>query len=294
MFKGSIAALITPFTDEGEVDFEALKHLVDWHAQEGSDAIMCCGSTGEAPTLSSEEQYKVIKTAVEVARKRLPVIAGTGTYDTRKTVANTEKAKELGADGCLVVVPYYNRPTPEGCIAHYREINKVGLPMIVYHHPGRTGIRLSARHLVEISQLSSVAAIKDSTGSVDLIKEVKQMTDVPTLCGDDTLTYEMLECGAVGGVSIVANVIPKAWSEMVNSFLQGDLQRAKELDALYAPLYNSLVLEINPLGVKYAVSLLKKCRPHLRLPLLQPKEATKLVILKELSKIEGSALMLLK
>ncbi len=145
MFKGSIVAIITPFTHEGEVDYEAFKELVDWHAAEGTHAIVCCGTTGEAPTLSSEEQMQIFKTAVDVSKKRVPIIAGTGTYDTRKTVEKTRKAKELGVDGCLVVVPYYSRPTPEGCIAHYTEVSKVGLPIIVYHHPGRTGVSLSAK-----------------------------------------------------------------------------------------------------------------------------------------------------
>ena len=268
MFKGSIVAIITPFTQEGEVDFKAFKELVDWHISEGTDAIVCCGTTGEAPTLSSEEQLKIFKTAIDVSQKRIPIIAGTGTYDTRKTVDRTARAKELGADGCLVVVPYYSRPTPEGCIAHYTEVSKVGLPMIVYHHPGRTGIRLSAEVLAKISTLPSVVAIKEASGGLELIQEIRQISNIPIFSGDDTLTLAMMELGAVGGISIVANVIPKAWKEMIQSFLQGNRQQAKELDAEYASLVQSMVLETNPQCVKYAVSLLGKCLPHLRLPLL--------------------------
>ncbi len=283
MFKGSIVAIVTPFTQDGEVDYAAFKELVDWHTIKGTNAIVCCGTTGEAPTLSSEEQIQIFKTALDVSNKRIPIIAGTGTYDTRKTVERTRKAKELGVDGCLVVVPYYSRPTPEGCIAHYTEIDKVGLPMIVYHHPGRTGVRLSAEVLAEISQLSSVVAVKEASGGLELIQEIKKLSDIDIFSGDDTLTFEMMELGAVGGISIVANVIPKAWKEMVESFLQGNHERAKELNTLYAPLVEAMVLETNPQCVKYAVSLLGKCKPHLRLPLLEPRKANKLAILQALS-----------
>jgi 4-hydroxy-tetrahydrodipicolinate synthase len=282
MFKGAIVAVVTPFTQEGEVDAAAFKELIDWHATEGIDAIVCCGTTGEAPTLSNEEQLQLFKTALDVSKKRVPIIAGTGTYDTRKTVERTKKAKELGVDGCLIVVPYYSRPTPEGCIAHYAEVNKVGLPMIVYHHPGRTGVRLSAQALAEISKLSSVVAIKEASGGLELIQEIRQISDIPIFSGDDTLALSMMELGAVGVISIVANVIPRAWKEMVQSFLEGNLEHARELNTLYAPLVQAMVLEMNPQCVKYAVSLLGKCKPTLRLPLLLPRDANKLVILQAL------------
>jgi len=279
MFKGSVVAIITPFTVDGEVDFKAFKELIDWHALEGTHAIVCCGTTGEAPTLSTEEQMEIFKAAIDVSNKRVPIIAGTGTYDTRKTVEKTKKAKALGADGCLVVVPYYNRPTPEGCIAHYTEVSKVGLPTIIYHHPGRTGIKLSAQVLAEIAELPSMVAIKEASGGLELIEEIRKISDVPVFSGDDSLTYGMMERGAVGVISVVANVIPKAWKEMTENFLQGNRKASKELETLYATLVQSLGLETNPQCVKYAVSLLGKCQPNLRLPLLQPREATKLAIL---------------
>lgn len=285
MFRGSIVAVVTPFTSEGEVDYSSFKHLIDWHAVEGTDAIVCCGTTGETPTLTLEEQYNIFKIAIDVSHKRVPIIAGTGTYDTRKTVEATAHAKALGADGCLVVVPYYSRPTPEGCIAHYTEVSKVGLPMIVYHHPVRTGIRLSAQVLAAIARLPSVAAIKEASGGLELIQEIRQIVDIPIFSGDDTLTYAMLELGAAGGISIVANVIPGAWREMIQSYHQGHHARAKELDAYYAALCQSLVLETNPQCVKYALSLLGKCEPYMRLPLLQPREANKLAILQALTNV---------
>ncbi len=292
MFKGSIVAIVTPFTQEGEVDFAAFKELVDWHAEQGTNAIVCCGTTGEAPTLSSEEQLQIFRMALDVSKKRVPIIAGTGTYDTRKTVEKTRKAKELGADGCLVVVPYYSRPTPEGCIAHFVEVSKVGLPMIVYHHPGRTGVRLSAEVLAEIAKLSSVVAIKDCSGGLELIQEIQQISDIPIFSGDDPLTLSMMELGAVGGISVVANVIPKAWSEMIQSFLQGNKERARELNALYTPLFRAMELETNPQCIKYAVSLLGKCKPYLRLPLLEPRKANKLTILQALTEHASTKLLI--
>lgn len=288
MFKGSAVAIITPFTANGEVDYKAFKELIDWHAVEGTHAIVCCGTTGEAPTLSTEEQMEIFKAAIDVSNKRVPIIAGTGTYDTRKTVEKTKKAKELGADGCLVVVPYYNRPTAEGCIAHYTEVSKVGLPTIVYHHPGRTGIKLSAQTLAEIAGLPSVVAIKEASGGLELIEEIKKISDISVFSGDDSLTYAMMERGAVGVISVVANVIPKPWKEMTESFLQGNRKAAKELDNLYAPLVQSMGLETNPQCVKYAVSLLGKCQPHLRLPLLQPRESTKLAILQAVTQLRSA------
>ncbi len=284
MFRGSVVALITPFTAEGDVDFPAFCELIDWHANEGTDAIVCCGTTGEAPTLSCEEKDQIFKTAVEVSRGRVPIIAGTGTYDTRKTVAATARAKELGVEGCLVVVPYYNRPTPEGCIAHYQAINTVGLPTILYHHPGRTGVKLSAEVLAEISRLPSIVAIKEASGGLELMQEIQKLSDIPIFSGDDTLALAMMELGAVGVISIVANLIPRAWKEMIGSFLQGDFKRAQELNAFYAPLVEAMVLETNPQCVKCAASLLGKCQPQLRLPLVFPRSSTQQTIASALAR----------
>lgn len=291
MVKGTIVPVVTPFTAEGEIDEKAYKNLIDWHVSENVDVIITFGTTGEAPTLTDEEQHRLLKIALDVSNKRVPIYAGTGTYDTRKTIKNTEHAKELGADGCLLVVPYYNKPTPEGCIAHYTAINKVGLPMMVYHHPGRTGIKLSAQTLAEICHLSNVVALKDCAADFELLQEFCKISETPVISGDDTLVYKMMELGAKGICSVVANVIPGPWKEMTASFLRGDRQRAKEIETQYAPLYNALTLETNPMCVKYAVSLLGKCEPYMRLPLVQPKDATKLAILQAMSSVMGSALI---
>lgn len=286
MFKGTIVAIITPFTNTGEVDYAAFKNLIDWQIAEGIDGIVCMGTTGEAPTVSSQEQEQLLKTAIDVAHKRVPIIAGTGTYDTRKTVERTIRAKELGADGCLVVVPYYNRPTPEGCIAHFHEVSKVELPTILYHHPGRTGVRLSASTIAEIAKFPSIVAVKEASGSLELIKALKAISDIPIFSGDDVWALGMMECGAVGVISIVANVIPKLWSEMARNFLEGNVEKAKEIDELCKPLYEAMILETNPQCVKYAMFLLGKCHLQLRLPLIEPRETTKLEIIRAFSKVD--------
>lgn len=287
MFRGTITSMITPFTETGEVDWKAFQELMEWQVEAKVDAIVCCGTTGEAPTLSMEEQFQIFKVALEVSNKRVPIIAGTGTYDTKKTVEATARAKDLGVDGCLVVVPYYNRPTPEGCIAHFQEVSKVGLPTIIYHHPGRTGVRLSAQVLSEIAKFPAMVGIKETSGGLDLMREIQALSEIPILSGDDTLAYAMMEQGAVGIISIVANMIPHLWSEMTSSFFAGDLAHAKSIDEQCRPLYQSLVIENNPQGVKYGVSLLGKCRADLRLPLVQPRETTKLEILRAWTKLKS-------
>lgn len=276
MFRGSIVAVVTPFRNQGDVDFEAFKELIAWQTEAGTEGIVCCGTTGEAPTLSHEEKLKLFKTAVDVACGKTLIIAGTGTYNTAETVKETEAAKALGVDGCLVVVPYYNRPTPEGCFAHYAAVSKVGLPTIVYHHPGRTGVKLSAQVLADICTLPYMVAVKEASGGLDIIKELKPLTKAAILSGDDTLALSMLDLGAVGVVSIVANLIPSEWKQIV----QG---RDQLLYSRFAALVQAMVLETNPQCVKYALSLMGKCRPHLRLPLLEPRLATKEKIMEAVS-----------
>lgn len=289
MFRGSIVAIVTPFTPSLKVDFAALRELAEWHIQEGTDAIVCCGSTGEASTLTHEEQKEVTKTVVDVVKGRIPVIAGTGTNDTRMTVLKTREAQECGADGCLVIVPYYNRPTPEGCLIHFQEVAKIGLPMIVYHHPGRTGIKLSPKFLAQISKIPQVVCIKDSTGDVEYLMDFMRLTSTPLLSGDDTLTLPLISIGAVGVISIVANLIPRQWKEFVNAISAGDLLKARQLNDRLYPLAKSMCLEVNPQCVKYAMGVQGKCQPLLRLPLIEPQESTKQLLRSELEQLELAA-----
>ena len=282
MFSGSIVAIITPFKENGDLDLDALKKLVQWHLQVGTDAIVCCGTTGEDPTLSDEERTAVIKIVLETVCKKVPVIAGVGTNDTRSTVERTREAKELGVDAALVIMPYYNRPTFEGCLAHFTEVSKVGLPAVIYYQPGRTGVSLTAQQIAALGDLPCMAAIKDASGIVNFIDELKVHTKLPIFSGDDVIALEQLKKGAAGVISIVANIIPAEWKEMVHFSLKGEFRRAQEIFTRVFPLCSSLVIETNPQGVKYAAHLLGKSSPHLRLPLVQPRESTKLAIEKAL------------
>ena len=269
MFHGSIVALVTPFTPQGEVDLDTFANLIEWHIEEGTDAIILCGTTGEAPTLSDQEQEALFRRAVQVSRGRIPLIGGTGTYDTRKSVEKTKKAKEIGLDACLVIVPYYNRPTPEGCYLHYQDVARSGLPVIVYHHPGRTGVTLSAGALTDIAKIPNIVAIKEASGGLELIKELD--VDIPVFSGDDALTISMMELGAGGVMSVIANLIPKEWKEFVSTLEKKDFVQGRALHEKYLSLCNTIALEPNPQGIKYAMSLIGKCPSSFRLPLIEPR-----------------------
>lgn len=282
MIKGSVAALITPFNPSGEVDFPAFRNLVQWHIEEKTDGLVVCGTTGEAPTLSEEEQLELLRIAVKEAKGRIPVIMGTGTNDTKSSIINTELAMQNGADGCLVIFPYYSRPTFEGCLEHVRRIAKVGLPVILYHHPGRTGIRFNAPQLAEFCQIPGIVGIKETSGDTELAAELMRICPTTVLTGDDTLTLPIIALGGKGVISVVANAIPREWREFVHTCLSGNFALARQQMDRLAPLCKALALETNPQCIKYAVSLLKRAEPYLRLPLIQPKDPVKEQIAKAL------------
>jgi len=278
MFSGSFVALVTPFTEARQVDEEALVQLIEWHIASGTDGIVCLGTTAETPTLSQEEQIAILKTAIATAKKRVPIIAGTGFNDTKKTVKQTEIAQALGADGCLVILPYYNRPTPEGCLAHFKEIAEIGLPIIVYTHAGRTGIRLPPKTLRQICALPSVVGLKEGPGDLELAMALIAETKTAVFSGDDASTLAFLASGANGVFSIVANLIPAEWKQLIELCLKSDFVQARALYYRYHSLCKALVLENNPQPLKWALYLMGKCAPHLRLPLVEPTEETKKAI----------------
>lgn len=288
MFKGSIVALITPFNEEGGVDFNVFEELITWHVHRGTDAIVICGITGEAPTLSVEEQGALICRAVSIAKGKIPIIAGTGCASTHLTVQLTKQAKEAGADACMVIVPYCNRPTPQGCIQHYEAVSKVGLPMIVYHHPSRTMVRLSISILGEILSLSHVIGVKEGSGDLVYTTELIKVISIPIFGGDDILILPMMSLGAQGVISIVANLIPQEWKELCALLLKGDFNRGRALFRTYQPLVEAMILETNPQCVKYALSLMGKSLPFLRAPMMMPQEGTRKKIehaLEDLAKV---------
>lgn len=245
---------------------------------EGTDGIVCCGTTGEAPTLNDEEHLTIIRETVNRVAGKIPVIAGCGSNCTRKGVTMVKKAKACGADACLVVVPYYNRPHFAGIKAHFDTIGEVGLPIIFYHHPSRTGIKLPAEQLVEICSHPMICGIKEGSCDLDVVQEYLRNSTKPLFSGDDVISLPQIAAGAQGVISIVANVIPKLWSEYVSTCLTLDRVKARELYGKLAPLAQAMIRETNPQGVKYALSLLGKCEAYLRLPMTLPQASTQRVI----------------
>ncbi len=285
MLDGSMVALITPFTNENKIDDETLYDLVRWHVAKKTDAIVCCGTTGEAPTLSKEEKIRVIKMCLEAASGEIPIIAGTGSYSTKSTIEMTSKAYDLGVDACLVVVPYYNKPTQEGCILHFEEVNKVGAKIIVYHHPGRTGVNLTLSTFALLEEMKNIIAIKEASSDLDFAKGLIEKNSLPVLSGDDSLTFPMMKYNAKGVISVVANCIPSKMKQLVKACKKKDYLKAKAISDEIEPLCRAMALETNPQCVKYALSIMGKCLPHLRLPLIEPSEMNKTIIQKAIENL---------
>ena len=274
MFAGSMVALVTPFKDGG-VDWQSLDALVEFHIQNGTNGIVPCGTTGESATLSHQEHDDVIKAVVKAANKRVPVIAGTGSNSTDEAVRLTREAEKSGADGALMISPYYNRPTQEGIYQHYKKVaGAVGIPLIVYNIPGRTGSKIEPETLARLAAIKNVAGVKDATGSVD------QAIDVLRLCGDrlavysgeDSLTYSLMALGGKGVISTVANIVPKEMSDLTRACLKGDWETGRKLQFKLMPLIRAVFLETNPIPIKTALALMGKCRGDLRLPLTTMSE----------------------
>ncbi len=278
MFSGSYVAIVTPFNDNGDVDYKILANLVERHVCEGSDGVVPCGTTGEASTLSDEEQRKVIDVVVRAAAGRISVIAGVGSCDTKKSVAMARHAKDCGADGVMVVTPYYSKPTQQGCIAHVVEIAKVGVPIVLYNHPGRTGTRLSAETIETMGNIPEVVAVKEACGDVNIVMDIIQSSPIAVFSGDDNLTIPFMSVGAVGVISVVANIIPREWSAMVHKQREGRRDEALVDAYRYRCLCRALVSENNPRGVKYAMALLGLCSATTRLPITDISDGGKSAI----------------
>ncbi len=274
MFKGSIVALITPFK-EGEVDFQALAKLIDFHVDNGTDAILVCGTTGESPTLTFEEHEKVVEFAVKHAKGRIKVIAGTGANATHEAVHLTAHAKDVGADGALLVVPYYNKPTQEGLYRHFATVaEEVDIPIILYNIPSRTGVEISVDTVYRlVSNYPNVVGSKESTPNMDRISELykKLGENFSILSGDDSLTLPMMALGAKGVISVANNIIPKEIKALTEFALQGRFDKARQLHYQLHDLFKILFLETNPIPVKTACWMLGMCEKEFRLPMCEMK-----------------------
>lgn len=280
MFRGSLVALVTPMTQSGEVDLVAFGRLLDWHAREGSDGLVIGGTTGESATLTAQEAAELLQIAVQRVGGRLPVIAGTGTHSTAESVERTRAACELGADGVLVVTPYYNRPTQEGLYRHFSMVaDAASVPLILYNVPSRTACDLLPETVERLSTHPQVIGIKEATGNVARGAEILERCgdDFLLLSGDDATCRELVEAGAQGVVTVTGNVAPRLMHEMVEAALSGDKEVARELDQRLAGLHVALFAESNPIPAKWALGRLGLIGPGIRLPLVglsEPHQAT--------------------
>lgn len=268
--RGSLVAIVTPMSDDGALDLDALRRLIDWHIAEGTDGICIVGTTGESPTVSYDEHCLLIRTTVEQVAGRVPVIAGTGANSTAEAIELTECAKAAGAQAGLSVVPYYNRPTQEGLYQHYRRIAEaVDLPLILYNVPGRTVADLSNDTTLRLAEIPGIVGLKDATGSMeraaDLLRRAPK--DFALYSGDDASAMPFLLLGGHGVISVTANVAPKLMHEMCVAAREGNLTRARELNNSLLPLHSKLFVEANPIPVKWACAELGLIPPGLRLPL---------------------------
>jgi len=273
-FSGSMVALVTPFK-QGKVDQESLEGLVEFHLERGTSGIVPCGTTGESATLSHEEHDEVVEMVVRAVKKRVPVIAGTGSNSTDEAIRLTRKAEEVGADGALLISPYYNRPMQEGIYQHYKKVaSKVGIPLIIYNIPSRTGSKIEPETLARLAEIKNIAGVKEATGSVD------QAIDVIRLCGnrlaiisgEDSLTYSLMALGGKGVISTVANIAPGEMSELARACLNGEWDKGREIQFKLIPLIRAVFTETNPIPIKTALSLMGKCGGELRLPLTAMSE----------------------
>ena len=270
MFKGSIVAIVTPFRDN-KVDEKKLRELIEFQIKNGSSGIVPCGTTGESATLSFEEHNRVIEVTVEQAKKRVPVIAGTGSNSTEEAIILTRHAAKAGADASLQVSPYYNRPTQKGLFEHFRAIaDAVDIPIILYNIASRTGVNIEPDTIAGLSrECKNIVGVKEASGNLDQMSRIKELCGAgfDLISGDDSLTLPILSIGGTGIISVVANIVPRDVAALVSEFQKGNLKKAQELHFKLLPLIKAMFIETNPIPVKTAMGLLNICGPDLRLPM---------------------------
>ncbi|MDA8905746.1 4-hydroxy-tetrahydrodipicolinate synthase [Candidatus Thioglobus sp.] len=288
-FIGSNVALITPMFADGAVDYEALNLLIDFHIESGTSSIVSVGTTGESATVGVKEHLKIINHTVKYAEKRIPIIAGTGANSTSEAIELTQEAKNLGADACLLVTPYYNKPTQEGLFQHFKLIaESVNIDQILYNVPGRTAVDMSVDVVSRLSEITNIIGIKDATGDLSVIKHLveKCPEDFLLLTGDDATAVDFLIAGGHGGISVTANIVPKELQKVYLSAIAGNIDLAKNLNSNLENFHKNLFLEANPIPVKWALHKMGRCDKGIRLPLLELSSEFKSIIehdLKELN-----------
>ena len=276
MLKGSLVALITPMNQDGSINYEQLHDLIDWHIENGTDGIVAVGTTGESATLPVEEHLAVIEATVKQVNKRVPVIAGTGANNTVEAIALSKAAEQAGADYTLSVVPYYNKPSQEGIYQHFKAIAEAtSIPMIIYNVPGRTVVSMSNDTILRLAEIPNIVGVKEASGNIG--NNIELINSVPegfaVFSGDDPTGLPFMLCGGHGVVTVAANVAPKLFADMCRAALEGDIATARRLNEQLIPIYNTMFCEPSPAAPKWGLSLLGKCEPHVRLPLVALTEA---------------------
>lgn len=285
IFEGSGVAIVTPFKTDGSVNHEKLEELIDFQIKNGTDSIIICGTTGEAPTLTKEEHLDCISTAVKATNKRVPVIAGTGSNDTDYGVRLTKKAKELGVDGTLQITPYYNKCTQNGLVAHFGEIAKAAdLPMIVYSVAGRTGVNINADTAAKLAKIDNIVGIKEASGNITQVADIAAQCgpDFDIYSGNDDQIVPLLSLGGKGVISVVANILPKETHDIVRLFLDGNTAGSRDLQLKYLKLIHLLFCEVNPIPVKAALNMMGWDVGGCRLPLTPMEDAHAALLKNEL------------
>jgi 4-hydroxy-tetrahydrodipicolinate synthase len=291
MFKGSIVAIVTPFSakggsasggKDGKVDEQKLRDLIDWQIKNGTSGIVPCGTTGESATLSFDEHDRVIEVTIDQVKKRVPVIAGTGSNSTEEAIMLTRHAEKAGADASLQVSPYYNRPTQKGLYEHFKAIAaSVKIPIILYNIASRTGVNIEPETIAKLARdCKNIVGVKEASGSLDQMSRIKQLCgpEFQLISGDDSLTLPILSIGGIGIISVVANIVPRDVANLVAEFEKGNIKKAQEIHYKLLPLIKAIFLETNPIPVKTAMGLMGLCEPDLRLPMcsMLPENSEKL------------------
>ncbi len=290
MLSGSIVALITPMAASGEVDWEALESLIGWHLDNGTNGIVPVGTTGESATLTVDEHLEVVRRTVEVVGGRIPVIAGTGANATAEAIYLTQEAERLGVDACLLVTPYYNRPTQEGLVHHYSAIAEAtSKPLLLYNVPARTACDMQAETVARLAPIPNIIGIKEACGDPERVSAIRDLVpdNFAILSGEDAQTLRMMEYGAVGTISVTANVLPRRMSEFCRAYLDGDIDRARRLDEALQPIHEILFVESNPTPAKWALYEMGKVDKGIRLPLLELSEQHRAELLARLKIAEA-------
>lgn len=283
-FTGSAVALVTPFTRSG-VDFDKLSELIEFHIANKTDAIVVCGTTGEASTLPDDEHISILKHSVKVAAGRIPIIAGTGSNDTAHAISFSKIAEELGCDGLLVVTPYYNKTTQKGLKAHYEMIaNSVSIPIIMYHIPGRTGVKMTLDTIKHLAKIPNIVAIKESSGDLSFAAQIVAETDLVLYSGNDDIIVPIMSIGGKGVISVVANILPEETHNICKDFESGNVLKAKEDFLRLLKLINTLFIEVNPIPIKTAMNLLGFDVGILRPPLCDMEDENLEILKTELIK----------